>query len=68
MLPPDIDAIVYDILDTCTVPDFQLFLKTLSANASLNGITLTAATLLDRAEAHYRMLIILAKRWDAVGH
>jgi hypothetical protein len=67
MLPPDIDAIVYDILDTCTVPDFQLFLKTPSANARLNGIPLTAATLLDRAEAHYRTLI-LAKRWDAVGH
>ena len=28
MLPPDIDAIVYDVLDTSTVPDFQLFLKT----------------------------------------
>jgi hypothetical protein len=67
MLPPDIDAIVYDILDTCTVPDFQLFLKTLSANASLNGIKLSADDLLDKAESHYRTLI-LAKRWDAIGH
>jgi hypothetical protein len=25
MVPPDINAIVYDILKTCTVPDFYLF-------------------------------------------
>jgi hypothetical protein len=28
MVPPDIDAIVLD-METCTVPDFALFLKTL---------------------------------------
>ena len=67
MWPPDIDAIVYDVLDTCTVPDFQLFLKTLSANASLNGVKLTAHDPLDKAESHYRTLV-LSKRWDAVGH
>ena len=39
MVPPDIDAIVLDILETCTVPDFQLFLKTLSTNATLNNIS-----------------------------
>ena len=42
MLPPDIDAIVYDILETCTVTDFQLFLKTMSTNASLNRMRLSA--------------------------
>ena len=67
MVPPDIDAIVYDVLETCTVVDFQLFLKTLSANASLNGITLTAANLLDKAEEHYRTLF-LSKRRDAAEH
>jgi hypothetical protein len=67
MLPPDIDVIVYNILDTSTVLDFQLFLKTLSANASLNGFKFTAATLLNKAKEHYQTLI-LSKRWDAVGH
>lgn len=67
MLPPDIDAIVYDILETCTVSDFQLFLKTLSTNASLNRVRLSVNDLLDNAEEHYRLLI-LSKRWDAVGH
>jgi hypothetical protein len=38
MVPPDIDAIIYDILDTCTVPDFQLYLKTLITNASLMNL------------------------------
>ena len=67
MLPPDIDAIVLDILETCTVSDFQMYLKTLAANASLNGIKLTSSTLLDRSEHHYRTLI-LSKKWDAAGH
>ncbi|KAI2489482.1 hypothetical protein MHU86_25099 [Fragilaria crotonensis] len=67
MLPPDIDAIVYDILETCTVSDFQLFLKTLSTNASLNRVRLSVNDLLNNAEEHYRSLI-LSKRWDAVGH
>lgn len=67
MLPPDVDAIVYDILETCTVPDFQLFLKTLSTTASLNRTPLSANELLNRTEEHYRTLI-LSKRWDAVGH
>jgi hypothetical protein len=48
MVPPDIDTIVLDILETCTVPDFALFLKTLSTNASLNGVTLTHTELLER--------------------
>ena len=67
MVPPDIDAIVLDILETCTVPDFALFLKTLSTNASLNGMTLTHTDLLDKCENHYRTLVI-TKKWDAVGH
>ena len=67
MLPPDIDAIVVDILETCTVPDFLLFFKTLCANANLNGIKLTAEALLVKSEEHYRVLI-LSKRWDAIGH
>jgi uncharacterized protein YfkK (UPF0435 family) len=67
MLPPDIDAIVYDILETCTVPDFQLFLKTLSTTANINHVSLSANDLLDKAEEHYRTLVI-SKRWDAIGH
>ena len=67
MLPPDIDAMVVDILETCTVPDFQLFFKTLCANANLNNIKLSVETMLSKAEEHYRFLI-LAKRWDAIGH
>jgi hypothetical protein len=67
MVPPDIDAIVLDILESCTVPDFALFLKTLSTNASLNGLMLTHTDLLEKAENHYRALII-TKKWDAVGH
>ena len=66
MVPPDIDAIVYDILETCTVPDFQLYLKTLSTNASLNNLKLTHNILLEKAEAHYRTLII-ARKWDSAG-
>ncbi|KAI2499876.1 hypothetical protein MHU86_14614 [Fragilaria crotonensis] len=67
MVPPDIDAIVLDILETCTVPDFALYLKTLSTNASLNGVILTYVELLERTENHYRTLVI-TKKWDAVGH
>ena len=67
MVPPDIDAIVLDILETCTVSDFQLFLKTLATNAALNGIKLSYVTLLDKAETHYRTLIV-SKKWDAAGH
>ena len=61
MLPPDIDVMVVDILETCTVPDFQLFFKTLCANASLNGIKLSVEVMLTKAEEHYRFLI-LSKR------
>jgi hypothetical protein len=67
MLPPDINAIVFDILETCTVPNFQLFLKTLMANAILNGIELGHISLLGKAEEHYRTLI-LSKRWDTGGY
>jgi hypothetical protein len=68
MVPPDINAIVLDILTTSTVPDFQLFLKTLSTNnADLNHIKITHVDLLDKAENHYRTLII-TKMWDAIGH
>jgi hypothetical protein len=66
MVPPDIDAIVYDILETCTVPDFQLYLKTMATTASLNNLKLPHTTLLEKAENHYRTLII-SKRWDAAG-
>ena len=33
MVPPDITTIVMDIFESCTVPDFQLYLKTLQTNA-----------------------------------
>ncbi len=52
MVPPDIDAIVYDILETCTVPDFQLYLKTLVTNASLNNLSLPYTSLREKAENH----------------
>jgi hypothetical protein len=63
MVPPDIYAIVYDILETCTVPDFSLFLKTYATNATLNGIQPSVEELLIKAEEHYRTLI-LSKRWN----
>jgi hypothetical protein len=66
-VPPDIDAIVLDILETCTVPDFQLFLKTLATNAALDGIKLSYVILLDKAKIHNRALIV-SKKWDAAGH
>jgi hypothetical protein len=66
MVPPDIDAIIYDILDTCTVPDFQLYLKTLITNASLMNLRVNHITLLEMAETQYRTLII-SKKWDAAG-
>jgi len=58
MVPPDIDAIVHDILETCTVPDFQLYLKTLITNASLMNIRISHTALLEKAENQYRTLII----------
>ena len=67
MVPPDIDAsIVYDILETCTIPDFQLYLKTLMTNANLNGVTLSHTVLLEKSESHYRTLIV-SKKWISVG-
>ncbi|KAI2489169.1 hypothetical protein MHU86_25427 [Fragilaria crotonensis] len=67
LVPPDIDAIVYNILETsCTVSDFQLFLKTLSTNASLNRVCLSVNDILEKAEEHYRSLI-LSKRWVCGG-
>jgi hypothetical protein len=35
---PDFSTIVYEILETCTISDFRLFLKTFATNASLNDI------------------------------
>jgi hypothetical protein len=35
MTPPDIFTIIYNILETFTVPNFLLFLKTLTTNAML---------------------------------
>ena len=66
MVPPDVDAIVHEILETCTVPDFQLYLKTLTTNANLNNLKLSYVTLLEKAETYYRTLII-SKKWDSVG-
>jgi hypothetical protein len=64
MMPPDLYAIVYDILETCTVPDFRLFLKTLTTNASLNGMNLTVEELLGKSEEQYRLLI-LSRKWNS---
>jgi hypothetical protein len=58
MVPPDLDAIVDDILKTCTVLDFQLFLKALSTNVAPNKVTLSAEDLLTKSEEHYRELIL----------
>ena len=43
------------------------FLKTHSTTTNINWVNLSANDLLDKAEAHYRALII-SKRWDSVGH
>ena len=67
MTPPDAFIIVYNILETCTVPDFLLFLKTLTTNAMLNKHTLNVEDLLLQSEDYYRTLI-LTKRWDASRH
>jgi hypothetical protein len=66
MTPPDIDMIVLEILETCTVPDFFQFLSTLQTNAVLNGHTLHVDEILTQAEEKYRLLI-LSKKWDAIG-
>jgi hypothetical protein len=67
MTPPDAFIIVYNILETCTVPDFLLFLKTLTTNAMLNKTRLNVEELLLQAEDYCRTLI-LTKRWDAPRH
>jgi uncharacterized protein YfkK (UPF0435 family) len=64
MTPPDLYAIVYEILESCTVPDFRLFLKTYTTNAALNQTTLTTEELLNKSEEQYRLLI-LSKKWNA---
>jgi hypothetical protein len=51
MVPPNIDAIVYDILKTCTIPDFQFYLKT----------RVTNALLLEKVENHYQTLSVSKK-------
>ena len=48
MTPPDIDTIVLEIFETCTVPDFSQFLSTLQTNAVLNGHTLNLMRFLRR--------------------
>jgi hypothetical protein len=67
MKPPDINYIVYDIMKTCTVPNFILFLKTLETTASLNKVRLNANDILNKWEEQYCILSIM-KRWDAVNH
>ena len=57
MLPPDIYTIIYDILETCSVPDFRLFLKTYRTNSKLNGIEISVEELLGKTEEQYRILI-----------
>jgi hypothetical protein len=67
MTTPDIFTIIYNILETCTVPDFLLFLKTLTTNAMLNKHKLEVEDLFLQAEDHYCSLII-ATRWNATSH
>jgi uncharacterized protein YfkK (UPF0435 family) len=64
MTPPDLYTIIFDILETCTVHDFRLFLKTFATSASLNGNTISVEELLTQAEEQY-CILILAKRWNA---
>jgi hypothetical protein len=66
MVPPDLFAIVHEILETCTVPDFCLFLQTLTTNATLNGRTLSVEELLNKSEEHYQILIH-SKKWNILG-
>jgi hypothetical protein len=59
----DLYAILYEILETCTVPDFLLFLKTFTTNAVLNGMDVTVLDLLNKMEEKCRLLI-LSKKWN----
>jgi hypothetical protein len=67
MLPPDITTMVLGIFETCTVPDFQLYLKALITNADLNSVTLSVESILSKVESQYRTLV-LSKKWDALGN
>jgi hypothetical protein len=67
MTRPDIDYIVYGIMQTCTVPNFILFLKTLETTASLNKVRINANDTLNKCKEQYHILLIM-KRWDAVNH
>jgi hypothetical protein len=67
MKRPDINYIVYKIMQTCTVPNFILFLKTLEMTASLNKVRLNANDILNKCKEQYCILSIM-KRWDAVNH
>jgi hypothetical protein len=64
MTPPDLYAIVYEILESCTVPDFRLFLNTFTTNATLNQTVITTEELLNKSEEQYRLLI-LSKKWNS---
>ena len=57
----------HPISRSLAVPDFLLFLKTLTTNAMLNKTRLNVEDLLLQAEDYYRTLI-LTKRWDAPRH
>jgi hypothetical protein len=67
MKPPDIDYIVNNILQICTVPNFILFLKALETTASHNRVRLYANDILNKCKEQYHILLIM-KRWDAVNH
>jgi hypothetical protein len=54
-------------MQTCTVPDFILFLKTLETTASLNKVRLNANDILNKCKEQYCILSIM-KRWDPVNH
>jgi len=66
-VPHDIDIIIMNIFETCTVPKFQLFLHSLKTNATLNKKTLTYEDVIDLVSEEYRRLVI-AKEWDAISH
>ena len=63
MLPPDINTIIYDTLETCSVPDFRLFLETYHTNSKLNGTEISVEELLGKTEEQYRILI-LSMKWN----
>jgi len=64
-LPHDFMTIVMTIFETCTVPQFELFVSTFLTNAELSSKELEVENVLEIFEGQYRKLV-LAHKWDAI--